>query len=312
MELFPAADQQQLEFIKRVIDDCDYYLLIIAGRYGSVSETGLSYTEQEYDYAVGRGLKVIAFVHENPDDIPLGKSEKDPASQEKLRKFREKVCTGRLVKPWKDASQLPALVALSLVQTIKMSPATGWVRADKVANVEVLSEINELRKRNDELQMQVSKYRQALVDLTSPPVFKDLAGLDEETELGGRYWKKSYSSYRGWSVTTTWRRIFAHVAPYLVTHPAADTIKAVLLSALLFDEKGMDRGDSTNEELDDQDFQTVGVQLSALGLVKIEYSKSTAGGYGLFRSFTAAGEKLMLELRTVRTKMPAAGEQLKK
>jgi hypothetical protein len=31
MELFPAADEEQWEFIKRVIDDCDYYLLIIGG-----------------------------------------------------------------------------------------------------------------------------------------------------------------------------------------------------------------------------------------------------------------------------------------
>src|SRR6478736_6465367 len=31
MELFPAADEEQFEFIKRVIDDCDYYLLIIGG-----------------------------------------------------------------------------------------------------------------------------------------------------------------------------------------------------------------------------------------------------------------------------------------
>ena len=26
MELFPAADEEQFEFIKRVINDCDYYL----------------------------------------------------------------------------------------------------------------------------------------------------------------------------------------------------------------------------------------------------------------------------------------------
>src|SRR5271157_912922 len=63
MELFPAADEQQLDFIKRVINDCDYYLLIIGGRYGSVDETGISYTEQEYDYAVSRGLWVIALLH---------------------------------------------------------------------------------------------------------------------------------------------------------------------------------------------------------------------------------------------------------
>jgi hypothetical protein len=31
MELFPATDQQQLEFIKRIIDRCDYYVVIIGG-----------------------------------------------------------------------------------------------------------------------------------------------------------------------------------------------------------------------------------------------------------------------------------------
>ena len=35
MEIFPAADEEQWEFIKKVISDCDYYILIIGGRYGS-------------------------------------------------------------------------------------------------------------------------------------------------------------------------------------------------------------------------------------------------------------------------------------
>jgi hypothetical protein len=78
MELFPAADEEQFEFIKRIIDDCDYYLLIIGGRYGSTTAQGISYTEQEYEYALGRELKVIALLHESPDEIPFGKSEQDP------------------------------------------------------------------------------------------------------------------------------------------------------------------------------------------------------------------------------------------
>ena len=44
MELFPAADEEQWEFIKRVIDDCDYYVLIIGGRDGSLTPEGISYT----------------------------------------------------------------------------------------------------------------------------------------------------------------------------------------------------------------------------------------------------------------------------
>jgi hypothetical protein len=310
MELFPAADQQQLEFIKRVIDDCDYYLLIIAGRYGSVSDAGLSYTEQEYDYAVKRGLKVIALIHEQPDDIPLGKSEKDPASQEKLKSFRDKVCKGRLVKFWTNAGELPGLVALSLVQTIKTFPATGWVRADRVANVEVLGEINELRKRNANLNTQIATLAKELADLSSPPVLQDLAGLDEEVRLRGRYHSNYYRNYRDWFITTTWRKIFAHISPYLVSLPTSEAVKVVLKFALFEDwSKSGDEGQV--QDLNDQDFQTVGVQLKALGLVRIEYTQTTSGGMGLFWSFTPAGERLMVELRTVRTKTPPSDDQSK-
>ena len=41
---------------------------------------GISYTEKEYDYAVDIGLKVLAFIHESPDDIPVGKVGHRPRS----------------------------------------------------------------------------------------------------------------------------------------------------------------------------------------------------------------------------------------
>lgn len=44
MELFPAADDDQWTLIKRVIDDCDYYIAIIAGRFGSAGPEGKSFT----------------------------------------------------------------------------------------------------------------------------------------------------------------------------------------------------------------------------------------------------------------------------
>ena len=63
MELFPAADDEQWEFIKRVIDDCDYYVLIIGGRYGSLTSEGISYTEKEHNYAMSIGLKVLTILY---------------------------------------------------------------------------------------------------------------------------------------------------------------------------------------------------------------------------------------------------------
>src|SRR6185437_2488974 len=63
MELFPAANDDQWTLIKRVIDDCDYYLVIIAGRYGSVGRDGKSFTQMEYEYALSRNKPTVAFLH---------------------------------------------------------------------------------------------------------------------------------------------------------------------------------------------------------------------------------------------------------
>jgi hypothetical protein len=288
MELFPAADEEQFEFIKRVIDDCDYYLLIIGGRYGSTSEAGISYTEQEYDYAINRGLKVIALLHESPDDIPLGKSEKDPAARERLQRFRDKVAAGRLVRFWKTAEDLPGLVSLSLSKTIKMFPSVGWVRANIVASEDLLSEINELRKQNSEL-------KQTVADLSGEPrlVVDNLAGLDETIILHGRYHKGGL--FTSWRVTVTWTNIFSDISPYLEQYPTAERVKSILALAML--ERYDDMGSSAT--LDDQLFQTVAVQLRALGLVNVTYSKSAQGGMGLFWSLTPAGKALMPQLRAV-------------
>ena len=133
MEIFPAVDEEQWAFIKRVISDCDYYILIIGGRYGSVTSEGISYTEKEYDFAVSIGLKVIAFLHKNPEDIPAKNSELDPLLRGKLESFRRRVSEGRLVKFWSKADELPGLVALSLSKTITTYPAIGWVRADQMS-----------------------------------------------------------------------------------------------------------------------------------------------------------------------------------
>ena len=59
------------------------------------------------------GLKVLAFIHESPDNIPVGKSDIEPILRGKLDAFRNRVSESRLVKFWRSAAELPGLVALS-------------------------------------------------------------------------------------------------------------------------------------------------------------------------------------------------------
>lgn len=57
MEYFNAADDSQWDVITSLIDECDYYVLIVAGRYGSIDEaSGISYTQKEYEYAVKKNI----------------------------------------------------------------------------------------------------------------------------------------------------------------------------------------------------------------------------------------------------------------
>jgi hypothetical protein len=44
MEQFPATDEQQMDYIRPLIDESDYYIVIIKGRYGSTDNYGVSYT----------------------------------------------------------------------------------------------------------------------------------------------------------------------------------------------------------------------------------------------------------------------------
>ncbi|EQA2051359.1 DUF4062 domain-containing protein, partial [Escherichia coli] len=65
MELFPATNSDQWSLIKKIIDDSDYYIVILAGRYGSIGPDGISYTEMEYRYALETGKPVIGFIHKD-------------------------------------------------------------------------------------------------------------------------------------------------------------------------------------------------------------------------------------------------------
>jgi hypothetical protein len=156
MEMFPATNNDQWTLIKRLIDDCDYYILIMGGRYGSMSKEGISYTQMEYEYAVSQNIPVIALLHSNPDGIPSGKSEKDPEKAVKLQEFKAKVEL-KLCKYWDNPADLGSKVSRSLIRLIKDNPRIGWVKATNLPSEETTIEILELKKQIEELNKELQE-----------------------------------------------------------------------------------------------------------------------------------------------------------
>lgn len=217
MELFPAANENQWSLIKGVIDDCDYYIVIVAGRYGSLDSDGLSYTEKEYRYATESGKPVIAFLRKDPGLIPSEYTEQTDSGKRKLEAFRALV-KQRMYKPWSTPHELGSVVARSLNQLRRRHPGTGWVRGDQVLKASAAEEILQLRKTIEELKAKLSRAR-----TEAPPGTEHLA-------KGGDVFKiKVHAVYHYrtseffftevpeiTTISLSWNEIFFTVSPLMI------------------------------------------------------------------------------------------------
>ncbi|MGI4735736.1 MAG: DUF4062 domain-containing protein [Janthinobacterium lividum] len=155
MEMFNAGDQTQWETIKTYIDSSDYYLVILAHRYGSKDPaSGLSYTEKEYDYAGEQGVPRLGFVIDKTATWPADRVE--AKAKKKLDDFKRKVGSARVIKFWDTTDKLAYHISLSLGNEITINPRVGWVRATEAASPQVAEELARLSKENKELSGKLS------------------------------------------------------------------------------------------------------------------------------------------------------------
>lgn len=148
METFPADDDEQFEFIKSVIDECDYYVLIIAGRYGSIGKNGKSFTEMECRYAKQKGIPILTFIHSDIGSISLDKSEKSELNRKKLESFIKYASKDKTAKFWNGKEDLAGKVSRAMISTIKRRPAIGWVRGNFAIDDTIITKMQNLYEEN--------------------------------------------------------------------------------------------------------------------------------------------------------------------
>lgn len=220
MELFPAANDTQWEWIKKVIDESDYYLVVVAGRYGSISkDSGFSYTEMEYRYAVERGKPVVGFIVEDASQIPAKNTEQQPGKIKKLESFKELV-RARLCKSYTSPADLGAKISRSVTQLKKQHPTPGWVRAEVLDSLASPDEVLALRKENEELKHRLTAY-----GLEEPKKKETLASGAEKYKIEFLYVREALSADTNrfkkvaeeWStVLVSWDDIFSLIGPALL------------------------------------------------------------------------------------------------
>ena len=305
MELFPAANESQWNLIKKVIQDCDYYILILAGRYGSIGPDGLSYTEMEYRYAMEIEKPIISFLHKDPGSIVANKTETSEDGKAKLQKFRSLV-QNRICKMWSSPPELGSVVSRSLIQLIKSSPAIGWVRANELADREATLELLQLRRQIDELQEEISKIR-----ISAP---KEASGLAQGDELHSiQFTFKAKDEDEMWSQTwkskcdLSWNDIFGYIAPIMMNEASETSIRSSV--NILIEMKNTDSISQSDKigsvvsgsfKINDEDFQTIKVQLRALGLIVKSDKNRSVKDSDNYWTLTPFGDESMIRLRAIR------------
>lgn len=305
MELFPASNDDQWTLIKRVIDACDYYLLIIGGRYGSTNEKGISYTQMEFEYALETGKPIISFLPKNPENIPSGKCDKDTEKQQKLEKFKD-LAQKKLVKYWDSPENLGSVVSRSMIRLIKDFPAEGWVRVGSAVDEKSVKEIARLQRENVELQDRLKS-----IAFEAPKGSETLSQGDDVVAVSFSFnaWhskkEKLFTMFQ--SIDCTWNDLFIAVAPYLINE-GLERKMLVALNLFIQEkseealEKVIQKGFSnfSKFEIDANAFNIIKVQFRALGLICLSEKKRQVSDKGTYWKLTPYGDTIMTQLLAIR------------
>ena len=209
MEVFPSANETQWEYIKRVIKESDYYIVIISGKYGSVnSKTGISYTEMEYRYAEELGIPLLAFIIDDNIDLPNSKVEADSDKKQKLDNFKRYIESKQMRKSYKNKEDLALKVITSLTQLFQQCPRDGWIRTASLKSYTSNDEVIRLMKENDSLKKEINSI--------------ELLKQGDDIHTVKYYWAEmsAYGRYisslsEESTVDLKWNTIFLCVAAYL-------------------------------------------------------------------------------------------------
>lgn len=126
MEDFTACGEDLETYIKHVIDESDYYVLIIGQRFGSSIPTdeNVSYTMMEYEYAKSKGMRIIPLIYSGKQDLEGNDLN---VNKDKFDAFVSKIKT-TTPQYFKDENELIRKLTKALESEIKNHPQKGWIR----------------------------------------------------------------------------------------------------------------------------------------------------------------------------------------
>lgn len=293
MEMFSAGDEEQWKLIQRQIDDCDYYVVIIAHRYGSM-DVAVSYTEKEYDYAVSKGIPTLGFIIDDTSKWPKNSMDTDMGRIEKLLAFKGKV-KGKIVSFWKNSEDLYGKVSIALMKQFTINPRVGWVKSNETVSSEVMNEISRLSKENAELRHKVHQLIQE-IRREATEKHHEIRELLKKNKIELSFF---YRSGKQWENHTDfyYDKLFIVLAPELVMEKSTRA-SAELLGLMFNPEKdNKEKSLRTPWPIPSNNMKQLLVDWQVLDLVKPSEKKHSVKDQNEYWTLTAFGHEIYKSIR---------------
>lgn len=292
MEYFPAANEDQFTVIKKLIDSCDYYVLIIGGRYGSIEpKSGKSYTQLEFEYALSKGIPVVSFYHKDINNLTGDKLENTDEGRKKLEEFKDLVQT-KLCDHWESAYELAFKVNKSLDYLFENNPRTGWLPATMVSSPEAKDLIYKLKDENEMLRQKIKD-----IDNNSPQNIENLQQGEDSLTISIHY-TISYNWHKS-NITTTWETIISCVSPWLMEPLTETELFIRLANTLLYKAQETSSWSHKTIYIEDEHIQIIKIQLIALGIIKKNHKD-----HSLAWELTSYGYNYMMKTKALKKQLP--------
>lgn len=293
MEMFSAADEEQWKIIARHIEESDYYVVLVAHRYGS-RDGPISYTEKEYDYAVQCSVPTLGFILEESARWPKNWIDSDPNSIAALTKFKEKV-QRKLVSFWSSADDLHGKVSIALMKQMNTNPRVGWVPGSQVAPPEMTAELTRLSRENAELRTRLEQLVVEGIDQKQDERELLIKTLQTNKVSVNLFYENGKDWTKGPEVSLY--RIFSILAPELIIEKSTQ-VSASLLGVILNQKKG--KSLRPRWPIPSNVLQRWFADLASLDLVTPSKRKHEVRDTNIYWCLTDKGQDLYSHIRKVR------------
>lgn len=299
MEFFPAANEDSWTYIEKLIKECDYYIVIVAGKYGSLTSEGISYTEKEYKCAIDNNVPTLAFVHKEPENLPVKNNELDDERRNKLKSFtnilKEKLCC-----MWQTQEDLYPKVVASMHKLIKSTPRVGWIPANNAGDPK-----REIESLKQQARIKELEERLASNETISFVADKSLSSGSDKFEAEVSYRKSGGLGVDNGNniavVVSSWDEIFNAIAPNMIngcTTEHFDKCLNDIYGEWFVRTKTLNYGEELSDiKLTNISNGSIKVQLLALGLIQTSNANRNLKGQW---KLSDEGMRKMIQLSAIR------------